>query len=62
MEDVDGEIILHHEYFLLKRFAADFVAFLLHTFYSVASMQLMNMRSTSLYRCLSHFPLITLLR
>ena len=23
VEDVDGEIILHHEYFLLKRFAVD---------------------------------------
>ena len=42
VEDVDGEIILHHEYFLLKRFAPDFIIFC-YTFHSVANMQLMNM-------------------
>ena len=43
VEDVDGEIILHHEYFLLKRFACGSSVFLSMCYYFVASMQLMNM-------------------
>ena len=43
VEDVDGEIILHHEYYLLKRFTTGiFIEFLCMLYY-VANMRLMNM-------------------
>ena len=43
VEDVDGEIILHHEYFLLKRFTTGIFIIFLCVLYSVANMPLMNM-------------------
>ena len=43
VEDVDGEIILHHEYFLLKWFATGIFIVFLYMLYPVANMRLMNM-------------------